>query len=118
MKFVRFVWQGEEALGLVGPTGQFVLSLGAVARAVGRSFPFTDAESYIQHRLPYEAWVEWVHTRYLERGDFEELQVPHAVVKVLSPIRRPVSLRDGYAFRQHVEAARRNRGLEMIPEFD
>ena len=27
-------------------------------------------------------------------------------------------MRDGYAFRQHVEAARRNRGLEMIPEFD
>nr|MBP9883998.1 fumarylacetoacetate hydrolase family protein [Chitinophagales bacterium] len=26
--------------------------------------------------------------------------------------------RDGYAFRQHVEAARRNRKVEMIPEFD
>lgn len=31
---------------------------------------------------------------------------------------RPPSMRDGYAFRQHVEAARRNRGVEMIPEFD
>jgi fumarylacetoacetate (FAA) hydrolase len=27
-------------------------------------------------------------------------------------------MRDGYAFRQHVSTARRNRGLEMIPEFD
>jgi fumarylacetoacetate (FAA) hydrolase len=27
-------------------------------------------------------------------------------------------MRDGYAFRQHVETARRNRGLGMIPEFD
>jgi fumarylacetoacetate (FAA) hydrolase len=27
-------------------------------------------------------------------------------------------MRDGYAFRQHVMTARRNRGLEMIPEFD
>jgi fumarylacetoacetate (FAA) hydrolase len=27
-------------------------------------------------------------------------------------------MRDGYAFRQHVLTARRNRGLEMIPEFD
>lgn len=27
-------------------------------------------------------------------------------------------MRDGYAFRQHVETARRNRGVEMIPEFD
>lgn len=39
-------------------------------------------------------------------------------VKLVSPIPRPVSMRDGYAFRQHVEAARRNRGVPMIPEFD
>ena len=38
--------------------------------------------------------------------------------ELLAPIPRPVSLRDGYAFRQHVETARRNRGLPMIPEFD
>lgn len=37
---------------------------------------------------------------------------------LLSPIPNPPSMRDGYAFRQHVEAARRNRGVEMIPEFD
>jgi fumarylacetoacetate (FAA) hydrolase len=36
----------------------------------------------------------------------------------LAPIPRPPSMRDGYAFRQHVLTARRNRGLEMIPEFD
>jgi len=38
--------------------------------------------------------------------------------RLLSPIPRPLSMRDGYAFRQHVESARRNRGLPMIPEFD
>ena len=43
---------------------------------------------------------------------------PRASVRLLSPIPRPLSMRDGYAFRQHVEAARRNRGLPMIPEFD
>jgi fumarylacetoacetate (FAA) hydrolase len=37
---------------------------------------------------------------------------------MLAPVPHPTSMRDGYAFRQHVEAARRNRGLEMIPEFD
>ena len=35
-----------------------------------------------------------------------------------SPIPNPNSLRDAYAFRQHVETSRRNRGLEMIKEFD
>lgn len=41
-----------------------------------------------------------------------------AHARLLAPVPRPSSMRDGYAFRQHVEAARRNRGLEMIPEFD
>ncbi|MDE3252254.1 MAG: fumarylacetoacetate hydrolase family protein [Bacteroidota bacterium] len=39
-------------------------------------------------------------------------------VKVLAPVPFPTSCRDGYAFRQHVAAARRNRNVEMIPEFD
>jgi fumarylacetoacetate (FAA) hydrolase len=37
---------------------------------------------------------------------------------LLAPVPQPTSCRDGYAFRQHVAAARRNRGVEMIPEFD
>src|SRR5690606_3305563 len=37
---------------------------------------------------------------------------------LLSPVPEPASCRDGYAFRQHVAAARRNRKVEMIPEFD
>jgi fumarylacetoacetate (FAA) hydrolase len=37
---------------------------------------------------------------------------------ILAPVPFPSSCRDGYAFRQHVAAARRNRKVEMIPEFD
>jgi fumarylacetoacetate (FAA) hydrolase len=48
----------------------------------------------------------------------EAKSVAASEVALLSPIPRPVSMRDGYAFRQHVEAARRNRGVPMIPEFD
>lgn len=44
--------------------------------------------------------------------------VPFDSVHVLSPVPFPPSCRDGYAFRQHVAAARRNRKVEMIPEFD
>jgi fumarylacetoacetate (FAA) hydrolase len=39
-------------------------------------------------------------------------------VTFLACLPNPTSMRDGYAFRQHVEAARRNRGVPMIPEFD
>jgi fumarylacetoacetate (FAA) hydrolase len=39
-------------------------------------------------------------------------------VILLAPVPYPTSCRDGYAFRQHVAAARRNRKVDMIPEFD
>jgi len=38
--------------------------------------------------------------------------------EVIAPVPHPTSCRDGYAFRQHVAAARRNRKVEMIAEFD
>jgi len=46
------------------------------------------------------------------------LAKPYAGADLLAPVPHPNSCRDGYAFRQHVAAARRNRGVEMIPEFD
>jgi len=39
-------------------------------------------------------------------------------IDLLAPVPFPTSCRDGYAFRQHVAAARRNRKVDMIPEFD
>src|SRR5882724_9676940 len=39
-------------------------------------------------------------------------------IDLLAPVPYPTSCRDGYAFRQHVAAARRNRKADMIPEFD
>lgn len=39
-------------------------------------------------------------------------------LELIAPVPFPSSCRDGYAFRQHVAAARRNRKVEMIPEFD
>ncbi|MCH9031926.1 MAG: fumarylacetoacetate hydrolase family protein [candidate division Zixibacteria bacterium] len=47
-------------------------------------------------------------------SDFEE----DSSISPLAPVPHPTSCRDAYAFRQHVATARRNRGLEMIPEFD
>jgi len=44
--------------------------------------------------------------------------MPISNVQLLAPVPLPTSCRDGYAFRQHVAAARRNRGVQMIPEFD
>lgn len=55
-----------------------------------------------------------IEAKIIKSGDFK----PVEYTKLASPILRPPSMRDGYAFRQHVAAARRNRGVDMIPEFD
>jgi len=39
-------------------------------------------------------------------------------LRLMAPVPFPSSCRDGYAFRQHVAAARRNRKVDMIPQFD
>ena len=44
--------------------------------------------------------------------------IPLNDVQLIAPVPFPASCRDGYAFRQHVAAARRNRKVDMIPEFD
>lgn len=44
--------------------------------------------------------------------------VPLEKVSLMAPVPFPASCRDGYAFRQHVASARRNRGVDMIPQFD
>ena len=52
----------------------------------------------------------------LKAGDLHAHAVEHPVIT--APVPHPISCRDGYAFRQHVAAARRNRRVDMIPEFD
>ena len=55
----------------------------------------------------------------LEEGKVSRQQgLPYESVEILPPVPHPTSCRDAYAFRQHVAAARRNRRIDMIPEFD
>jgi len=48
----------------------------------------------------------------------KEKGVPVNAVELLAPVPFPPSCRDAYAFRQHVETARRNRGAAMVSAFD
>ncbi|MEE2954050.1 MAG: fumarylacetoacetate hydrolase family protein [Bacteroidota bacterium] len=49
-------------------------------------------------------------------GDVSAIKLDSA--ELFAPVPNPASCRDAYAFRQHVATARRNRGVDMIPEFD
>lgn len=54
----------------------------------------------------------------VKAGKYAELGIAYASAQLLAPVNKPTSCRDGYAFRQHVAAARRNRKVDMIAEFD
>ncbi len=54
----------------------------------------------------------------LMRGALQATPVTLSPENWLSPVPKPTSCRDGYAFRQHVASARMNRGVPMIEEFD
>ncbi|MBS3915081.1 MAG: fumarylacetoacetate hydrolase family protein [Bacteroidetes bacterium] len=62
------------------------------------------------------------HARKIESeiaaGKYGEFATPFQEDVLMAPVPHPTSCRDGYAFRQHVAAARRNRGVSMIEEFD
>jgi len=52
----------------------------------------------------------------LLKEEYKEIDIESVQLK--APLPNPNSFRDAYAFRQHVEAGRKNRGLDMIPEYD
>tara|TARA_B100000073_G_scaffold342944_1_gene346881 strand:+ start:1537 stop:2514 length:978 start_codon:yes stop_codon:yes gene_type:complete len=63
--------------------------------------------------------IENYQEKILEKLDNKK-HPSHKIEEItfLSPVPKPKSLRDAYAFRQHVENARKNRNAKMIPEFD
>ena len=65
-----------------------------------------------------ETAVQSLQTRTQQLINGEIKALPENNFHLLAPVPHPRSCRDGYAFRQHVAAARRNRGVEMIKEFD
>lgn len=127
MKFVTFEYQGRALLGAV--VDDLVMDVQA-AHTMQR-YTQQDNDDLLPNEMnaflrggasalvvarKVEAWFRAAGSPTEVEG--ERIAVAGADVRLLAPVPRPTSMRDGYAFRQHVEAARRNRGVEMIPEFD
>ena len=71
--------------------------------------------NYWEDVIPYALAVD----QSIKEGNVSKQQgIPIENVQLLAPVPHPTSCRDGYAFRQHVASARRNRKVDMIPEFD
>lgn len=109
MKFVTFLDKEQnQRLGILHDNN--VLDLSKSGKLLNYDFPsdmlsFLDNSEYLLDKV----------RNFSEKIDDSMFEKEY---KLISPIPNPKSCRDGYAFRQHVSTARRNRGLEMIPEFD
>ncbi len=130
MKLVSYGTSARDAKGGIYVDGQILeLRSGFAALAADRGEPHASEEiearygvgvlGFVQHATDARAAADELEARF-KAGKYlgAATVVAASDVQLLSPIPRPTSMRDGYAFRQHVETARRNRGLEMIPEFD
>ncbi len=112
MKFISFrTVSGEERAGL--SIDGAIVDIAAATAALGLHAPSTMAG--LLERWPQSLTLARQVESAYRNGKAKA--VP-ASPRLLAPVPHPPSCRDGYAFRQHVATARRNRGVEMIAEFD
>jgi fumarylacetoacetate (FAA) hydrolase len=109
MKLVSFLRDGIERIGASTPRG--VVDFSAMSPDLDVSM--IELIERADELLPLARGIVGGDTTLPGKAVFAEREL-----ELLAPLPRPRSVRDGYAFRQHVETARKNRGLPMTPEFD
>lgn len=111
MKLVTYLHEGHDRLGIVVDGNIYAMD------ALHNDLPNTMAMllNFWDEFMPMAKLVEQKIKDGLVRN---VLGTPITDAKIFAPVPHPTSCRDGYAFRQHVAAARRNRKVDMILEFD
>ena len=115
MKFVTYKEPRGERLGIYLNGRIFDLSDNALA--TGSEIVKTTMAGFLEEGEEAMQSAKKVETA-IKNGNPKAKAVVASENDLLAPVPHPASCRDGYAFRQHVAAARRNRKLEMIKEFD
>lgn len=113
MKLVTYKKNNEQRLGIF--YNDYIYDLQDSARKLKIKLPSTMKE-FLDGETAMMNLAKNVFGEIIKGKVKSELKLNS--VKLLSPVPNPTSMRDGYAFRQHVATARRNRGVPMIPEFD
>lgn len=103
MKLVTYLSGSEERLAML--SGSLLYDM----ESLHPSLPST-------MRTFLEGWDAFYPLALQSQPRGAGISVHNAILR--SPVPHPVSLRDGYAFRRHVETARRNRGMDMIGAFN
>jgi fumarylacetoacetate (FAA) hydrolase len=111
MKLISYLKEGHEQLAIL--VNNLVYDMDSLHPELPSSMNMM--LNYWDEVLPYALTAE----KSLQEGkSFRNRPSSIDEVQLLAPVPIPASCRDGYAFRQHVAAARRNRKVDMIPEFD
>jgi fumarylacetoacetate (FAA) hydrolase len=113
MKLITYKLKTEQRLGIL--YNDYIFDLQNSARKLKLKLPSTMKE-FLEGQFELMSLAKKVFSE-IAKGKIKS-DIKLKSVKLLSPVPNPTSMRDGYAFRQHVETARRNRGVPMIPEFD
>lgn len=113
MKFISYLHNDKEQIGLFYK--DYVFNLKQSGKAIGLKLP-SSMKKFLKKFDKYIPGAQSVQAA-IQRNEIKS-DLTFDSLKILSPVPHPASCRDGYAFRQHVATARRNRGVEMIPEFD
>jgi len=111
MKLVSYLNEGHDQLAFL--VNDYVFD----ADSVHPEFP-SSMSMFLNYWDEYFDTAVAVNKAILEGRISMDKGKPVSEVELLSPVPFPAGCRDAYAFRKHVEAARRNRGVPMIPEFD
>ena len=113
MKFVSYQKKDEDRVGILYEKKVYDLQKSASVLRI--KLPST-MKKFLEGETSFMKLAENVFEA-IKKGKIKQ-GLKYSSLSILSPVPHPTSLRDGYAFRQHVLTARRNRGVEMIPEFD
>ena len=111
MKLITYIKDGHSQLGLLADGYIYGTDILHNDLPVSMSMFL----NYWDDVLPLARAVE---NRIKEGLVRQVMATPYEEAEIIAPVPHPSSCRDGYAFRQHVAAARRNRKVDMIPEFD
>lgn len=113
MKLVSYIKDSRERLGIFQDAK--IYNLPDTAKALGKNNLPDDMKTFLQQGEHAMNAAKEMDT--LIRKSPADVK-SESGVKLIAPVPYPTSCRDGYAFRQHVAAARRNRKVDMIKEFD
>ncbi len=115
MKLVSYLQNSAEHLGIFN-NGK-IYNLSENARALNKTALPDNMGEFLQMGEPAMKAAHEVDAK-IKSGDKGAIISAATENNLIAPVPHPTSCRDGYAFRQHVEAARRNRKVPMIAEFD